>query len=72
METVTKKTVLEIFEHVIPDPQDPEGERTKTYYFTSADRPVTYNGQQYIPLSIFDLERWGLNDVKEKENSKAS
>lgn len=32
--------------------------RYNTYYFTTADKPVTYEGIQYIPLSSFDQVRW--------------
>jgi hypothetical protein len=41
----------------------PNGEKAKewryaVFHFTTADKPVTYGGVQYIPLSSFDQIRW--------------
>lgn len=34
--------------------------KPRTFYFTANDSPVTLNGIQYVPLSQFDQEVWGL------------
>ena len=33
---------------------------TRQFHFTTHDAPVTVNGVQFIPLSLFDQEVWGL------------
>jgi hypothetical protein len=33
---------------------------SRQFHFTTHDAPVTVNGVQYIPLSLFDQELWGL------------
>lgn len=40
-----------------------DGRKTKVwrfqeFHFTTAGKPVTYGGVQYIPLSYFDQIRW--------------
>ncbi len=32
--------------------------RFKLFHFTTADKPVTFNGVQYIPISYFDQVKW--------------
>lgn len=32
----------------------------RRFHFTTNDKPVTVNGTQFIPLSAFDQEVWGL------------
>lgn len=29
-------------------------------YFTNANEPVSWRGQQYIPLSTFDAAKWAV------------
>lgn len=56
------KVTLEIFTITRPDPKNPK--ISQTFYFTSADKPVTYAGHQYIPLSTCDAARWLTEDLK--------
>jgi len=53
--TKTSKT-LEVFTVVVPGKT--ETDPVQRYHFTSHDSPVTVDGVQYIPLSIFDQEKW--------------
>lgn len=53
---------LEIFSVSVPDVQDSKKE--KLYYFTSAERPVSFDGQQYIPLSQADAAKWLQSELK--------
>ena len=53
--TITK-VVLEIFTVAVPDEKDPK--LVHYHHFTTTDRPVTYAGQQHIPLSSFDAAKW--------------
>lgn len=48
---------LKIFSVVVPQPGD---KPDRIYYFTTEDSVVSFNGQQYIPLSQHDAENWGL------------
>ena len=54
-------TTLEVFTVTVPNPDNPGVERT--FYFTTDDRPVTYDGHQYIPLSVSDAARWLKEDL---------
>lgn len=36
---------------------DKSTQMEKTFYYTTAMAPVTYAGQQYVPLSIFDTAK---------------
>lgn len=60
--TFTKR-VLEIFDVSVPDEKDPK--LVKHYHFTTADRPVTHAGQQYIPLSAMDAAKWLVENKNE-------
>lgn len=70
--TIKRVTAIEIFS--IEEPvelmttKDSSGRvsqhwRTATYYFTTAERPVTYNGHQHVPLSCFNQVRWDHVDT---------
>lgn len=66
---ITTKTVLPPIEcytirqpieevEVIRDGKKVKEWRYQEFHFTSADKPVSYGGVQYIPLSYFDRIRW--------------
>lgn len=54
-----ERTVRLIDVTVAKTEQDPE----RRLYFTTHDSPVTVDGRQYIPISIFDQAKW-LENVR--------
>ncbi len=58
LEIFTIKQPTEEIEVTLPNGQKEKQWRFQYFHFTTSDRPVTFNGVQYIPLSFFDQVRW--------------
>lgn len=58
LEVFTIKQPTEEIEITLPNGQKEKQWRYQYFHFTTADSPVTVNGVQYIPLSLFDQVRW--------------
>jgi hypothetical protein len=58
IEIFTIKQPTEEIEVTLPNGQKEKQWRYQHFHFTTADRPVTYNGVQHVPLSYFDQVRW--------------
>jgi hypothetical protein len=57
LEVFTVKEPIEEIE-VVVNGQKVKQWRYQCFHFTTAEKPVTYEGVQYIPLSYFDRVRW--------------
>ena len=57
LEVFTVKEPIELVEVIVNNKKTMQW-RYQYYHFTTADKPVTYEGIQYIPLSSFDRVRW--------------
>lgn len=58
LEIFTIKEPIEEIEITLANGKKEKQWRYQHFHFTTADRPVTFNGVQYIPLSYFDRVRW--------------
>lgn len=58
LEIFTIKQPVEEIEIKHPDGRKEKQWRFAYFHFTTCDRPVTFNGVQYIPLSCFDQVKW--------------
>lgn len=60
LEVFTIKKQIGEVEVQLPGGKKEKQPRYALYHFTTADRPVTYDGRQYIPLSMFDQSIWDI------------
>lgn len=60
LEIFTIRQAAELIEVPVSKNKTEKRWRYETFYFTTADEPVTYKGIQYIPLSKFDQVKWKL------------
>jgi hypothetical protein len=61
--TMTIEHHIRLFEKTVTIDGKPK--TVKTFYFTTADEPVTWRSQQYIPLSVFDQAKWLSEELKD-------
>lgn len=59
MNKISTETVeLHIVTQSAPTPNNPGAQNI--FYFTTSEKPVTYAGKQFIPLSSYDAAKWCL------------